>query len=86
VESPAVAEMQTAFLDNWIKATGTVLHGEGYFPQLPEVGHQQPHLFFSSPAGGSASMHPIDVLSADTHQKEACNRAASTETGPRSRL
>ena len=34
-EGPVVAQMQAAFLDNWIKTTGRVLHGEGYFPQLP---------------------------------------------------
>jgi cardiolipin synthase A/B len=34
VQGPVVAQMQTAFLDNWIKTTGNVLHGEPYFPLL----------------------------------------------------
>jgi len=63
VEGPAVAEMQTAFLDNWIKTTGSVLHGDGYFPQLQKVGDQRAHVFISSPAGGSASMHLMYLLS-----------------------
>jgi cardiolipin synthase len=30
VEGPVVAQMQSVFMDNWIKATGQVLHGPGY--------------------------------------------------------
>ena len=30
VQGPVVAQMQAAFLDSWMKATGHVLHGEGY--------------------------------------------------------
>ncbi|MGH8137564.1 MAG: phospholipase D-like domain-containing protein [Steroidobacteraceae bacterium] len=56
VQGPVVAQMQAAFLDNWIKTTGSVLHGEAYFPALPASGEQQMHLFMSSPAGGSSSM------------------------------
>jgi cardiolipin synthase A/B len=63
VEGPVVAEMQTAFLDNWIKTSGSVLHGDGYFPQLQKVGDERAHLFISSPAGGSASMHLMYLLS-----------------------
>ena len=33
-EGPVVAQMQAVFLDNWTKATGEVLHGDGYFPAL----------------------------------------------------
>ena len=34
VEGPVVAQMQAVFMDNWIKATGAVLHGADYFPTL----------------------------------------------------
>jgi cardiolipin synthase len=34
VEGPVVAQMQAVFMDNWIKASGEVLHGERYFPAL----------------------------------------------------
>lgn len=56
VQGPVVAQMQTAFLDNWIKTTGKVLHGESYFPPLTNSGTQEMHLFMSSVAGGSESM------------------------------
>jgi cardiolipin synthase len=56
VQGPVVAQMQTAFLDNWIKTTGNVLHGEPYFPLLEAHGTQAMHFFMSSVAGGSESM------------------------------
>ncbi len=56
VEGPVVAQVQAAFLDNWIKTTGSTLHGADYFPELRSRGEHDMHLFVSSPAGGSASM------------------------------
>ena len=56
VEGPVVGQMQAAFLDNWIKTTGNVLHGENYFPDLHHVGDIEMQVFISSPAGGSSSM------------------------------
>jgi cardiolipin synthase len=56
VEGPVVAQMQAAFLDNWIKTTGCVLHGDEYFPALEAVGTQQMQMFVSSPGGGGDSM------------------------------
>ena len=41
VEGPVVAQMQAVFIDNWIKATGEVLHGADYFPAL-ETGGLEP--------------------------------------------
>lgn len=57
IEGPAVAQMQSAFNDNWIKTTGTLLNGPDYFPPLERVGDMDAHLFIASPAGGSESMH-----------------------------
>jgi cardiolipin synthase len=56
VEGPVVAQLQAAFLDNWIKTTGRVLHGDDYFPPLDAKGTYEMQMFMSSPAGGSASM------------------------------
>lgn len=56
LEGPAVAQMQAAFLDNWIKTTGTVLQGESYFPKLPAAGDAGAQVFTSSPSGGGDSM------------------------------
>ena len=62
LEGPAVAQFQAAFNDNWIKATGEVLNGEGYFPPSQRVGDMDAHLFIASPAGGSESMHLMYLM------------------------
>ncbi len=63
IEGPVVAQLQAALMDNWIKTTGVVLHSDTYYPELQPVGDQEMHLFVSSPAGGSASMHLMYLLS-----------------------
>lgn len=63
VEGPVVAQMQAVFMDNWIKVSGDVLHGERYFPPLPAVGEGRAQVFSSSPSGGSESMHLMYLLS-----------------------
>lgn len=62
VEGPVVAQMQAAFNDNWIKSTGVVLNGADYFPPLHASGEMDAHVFISSPAGGSESMHLMYLM------------------------
>ena len=62
VEGPAVAQVQSAFNDNWVKTTGELLNGEPYFPALEQAGGMDAHMFISSPAGGSESMHLMYLL------------------------
>jgi cardiolipin synthase len=62
-EGPVVAQMQAVFIDNWIKATGRVLHGSEYFPRLSATtGDMEAQMFGSSPVGGSESMHLMVLL------------------------
>jgi len=63
VEGPAVAEMQAAFMDNWTKTTGEVLHSDDYFPSIAPAGGQYAQVFQSSEDGGSESMHLMYLLS-----------------------
>jgi len=56
VEGPVVAQMQSVFLDNWMRATGALLHGDAYFPALKPAGDLSAQMFSSSPSGGSESM------------------------------
>jgi cardiolipin synthase len=63
IEGPAVAQMQSVFMDNWIKATGTVLHGPDYFPDIPAAEGGAAQVFSSSPSGGSDSMQLMYLLS-----------------------
>ncbi|AMO23695.1 phospholipase D-like domain-containing protein [Ramlibacter solisilvae] len=62
VEGPVVAQMQAVFMDNWIKATGRVMHGEDYFPALKVRGDEAAQMFSSSPTGGSESMHLMYLM------------------------
>ena len=68
-EGPVVAQMQAVFLDNWTKATGEVMHGADYFPELAVRGASAGQIFSSSPSGGSESMHLMYLLAitAATH-------------------
>jgi cardiolipin synthase len=62
VEGPVVAQMQSVFIDNWIKVTGDVLHGPSYFPTLAAAGPGQAQMFSSSPSGGSESMQLMYLM------------------------
>ena len=63
IEGPAVAQLQAAFMENWIEITGRVLHGEAYFPPLGEAGRHAAQFFVSSPGGGGESMQLMYLLS-----------------------
>jgi cardiolipin synthase A/B len=69
VEGPAVGQMQAVFMDNWVKATGNVLHGPRYFPELDAAGDGLAHVFSSSPSGGSDDMQLMYLMAitAATH-------------------
>ncbi|MES2383471.1 MAG: phospholipase D-like domain-containing protein [Pseudomonadota bacterium] len=56
VEGPVVAQIQSTFLDNWLKVTGQVKHGEDYFPAIATAGTSGAQMFSSSPSSGSESM------------------------------
>lgn len=63
VEGPAVAQMQSTFMDNWTKVTGKVLHTPEYFPQQRPAGPHPAQVFQSSIDGGAESMHLMYLLS-----------------------
>ena len=69
VEGPVVAQMQAVFLDNWIKATGVVLHGPDYFPALKPAGTGAAQMFSSSRSGGSESMQLMYLLAITAAQR-----------------
>jgi len=62
IQGPAVAQMQAAFMDNWIKTTGQVLRGEQYFPPLERAGDTSGQVFTSSPTGGADSMRLMYLM------------------------
>ena len=62
VEGPVVAQLQGAFADNWTQATGGVLHGDEYFPELHPAGAMPAQMFKSSIEGGAESMQLMYLL------------------------
>ena len=62
IEGPVVAQLQAAFLDNWIESEGHVLEGEADFPPAAPAGDQLAQAFRSSPGEGSASMRLMYLL------------------------
>ncbi len=63
LEGPAVAQMQAAFLDNWLKLRPEVLHGDAYFPPLEGAGSAAAQVFKSSFGEGSESARLMYLLS-----------------------
>ena len=77
VEGPVVAQMQAAFMDNWMKTTGVVFHGIDYFPRmdpLPDAGGGEKNvgiaqMFSGSPNEGSGSMELMYLLAIQSAQR-----------------
>jgi cardiolipin synthase A/B len=63
LEGPAVAQMQAAFMDNWIETRSVVLHGDDYFPALEPVGPHVAQVFKSSSTEASESARLMYLLS-----------------------
>ncbi len=72
VEGPVVAQMQSAFVDNWMKMRATVLHGDEYFPELPEAGTQRCQMFKSAPHEGSDSARLMFLFSIAAARQSIC--------------
>lgn len=69
VQGPVVSKFQAVFMDNWVKATGRVLHSADYFPKLEPAGDLAAQMFSSSPTGGSESMHLMYLLAISAAQE-----------------
>jgi cardiolipin synthase A/B len=63
ITGPAVSQMQAAFAENWLEATGEVLQGPTFYPEQPTDGSLYAHMVKSSPQGGSRSMHQMLLVS-----------------------
>ena len=63
LEGPVVAQLQGAFVENWLEATGVALGGPDYFPSPIEAkGQVESQIVRSSPAGGSVAMYTMFLL------------------------
>lgn len=68
-EGPVVAQMQTAFLDNWMQTHAEVLLGDAFFPELESRGTQKAQNFMSGPGEGSESARLMILISIACAQK-----------------
>ncbi len=57
IEGHAVTDLQAAFAENWLEATGHALGGPGYFPRQERRGEVLAQIVRSSPERGSLSMY-----------------------------
>ena len=76
IEGPAVAQMQAAFGDNWIKARAKVLFGNAYYPELAQIGRSRAQVFRSSRDEGSESVRLMYLLSIASAAKSIRLQAA----------
>ena len=63
IEGPAVAQVQQAFMDNWLETRTTLLHGDPYFPKLERVSDDMCQIFKSSAGEGSDSARLMLLVS-----------------------
>lgn len=63
LEGPAVAQMQQAFMDNWLQTRIVLLHGDEYFPALEKAGEDMCQVFKSSAGEGSDSARLMLLIS-----------------------
>jgi len=64
VEGPVIEQLQGAFAENWLEATGVAIGGPEYFPRrrLDSKGLVDAQVVRSSPAGGSTAMYTMFLL------------------------
>lgn len=62
VEGPIVRQIQAAFAENWREATGMLLSGDAYFPDIARRGRLVAQTIKSSPASGAADAYLLFLL------------------------
>nr|MBA3544125.1 cardiolipin synthase B [Chthoniobacterales bacterium] len=63
VQGPVVAQLQQAFMDNWMETRAELLHGDPYFPKQQKAGEQMCQIFKSSAGEGSDSARLMLLVS-----------------------
>jgi len=69
VEGPLVKELQAAFAESWLEATGELIGDEAYFPRLETRGNIFAQIVKSSPAGGSFENYMLFLISIASARK-----------------
>jgi cardiolipin synthase A/B len=69
IEGPLVKNLQAAFTESWLEATGALLGGEDYFPRLEPQGKISAQIVKSSPVGGSFQNYMLFLISIASARK-----------------
>lgn len=69
VEGPVVGQMQGVFMDNWTRMRSEVLHGEPYFPDIPDRGGMLAQCFKSGPVDGAENARMLYLYSIAAAQR-----------------
>ncbi|MCA9321344.1 MAG: cardiolipin synthase B, partial [Planctomycetes bacterium] len=70
ITGPVVAQLQSAFLDNWVDTTGIVLHGEDYYPKLHETGELLAQVVTSSSEADGSKIQMMLLLALAAAREE----------------
>src|SRR6187549_1513968 len=63
LRGPVVAQLQQAFMDNWLETRAELLHGDLYFPKIQRAGDHTCQVFKSSAGEGSDSARLMLLVS-----------------------
>ena len=69
IEGPLVKNLQAAFAESWLEATGSLLGGDDYFPRLESRGKISAQIVKSSPIGGSFQNYMLFLISIASARK-----------------
>jgi len=69
IEGPVVAQLQSAFQENWSEVRGELLVGEKYFPELPRVGPVRAAVVSSSPRPSSSASQTLYSVAISAAQR-----------------
>ena len=69
IEGPLVKNLQAAFAESWLEATGALLGGDDYFPRLEPRGKISAQIVKSSPIGGSFQNYMLFLISIASARK-----------------
>ncbi|MCL5424423.1 MAG: phospholipase D-like domain-containing protein [Gammaproteobacteria bacterium] len=69
VEGPVVGNMQSAFVDTWLDASGRLLLGDAYFPELTAQGELDAQMVTSTPSEGRHRMRKMLMVAIATAEQ-----------------
>ncbi|AMD00864.1 phospholipase D-like domain-containing protein [Halomonas chromatireducens] len=69
VEGPVVGNMQAAFVDTWLDASGRLLLGDVYFPELEAQGELEAQMVTSAPREGRHRMRKMLMVAIATAEQ-----------------